>query len=361
MNPAQDLYAILGLTLGASGDDSRSAYRVAARRFHPDVNHNAGAATQFRDIAAAYEVLGDPIARDQYDNKRRQIVGPDKTYFSVRVTPSKRVLPILGEAQVLYVLVEVVPERPRSGSPTDINLNLTLIIDRSTSMNGPRLDRTRAAAFQIIDQLGDKDILSVVTFSDRPDVVVPAGPVTDKAALKAQVAIMQANGGTEILQGLQAGLKENQKQPSKKYLNHIILLTDARTYGDEEASLELADRATKLGIGISAMGIGEEWNDGFLDMLASRTGGTSHYISTPKDVVRFLNDRVRALGRALAERMMVSMAPDPDVKIESAFRLTPSPQPVSVETDPIPLGQLQIGGNTSIIFQLQVPALQKSG
>src|SRR5205085_4723534 len=111
----------------------------------------------------------------------------------------------------------------------------------------------------------------------------------------------------------------------------------------------------------SAMGIGDEWNDTFLDQLASRTGGTSQYISTPRDVVRFLNDRVRALGRALAERVTISLAPDPDVKIESAFRLTPTPQPVSVETDPIPLGQLQMGSNTSIIFQLQVPALQKVG
>lgn len=361
MNPAQDLYAVLGLTIGASAEDIRSAYRVAARRFHPDVNHNPGAAVQFRDIAAAYEVLGDPVARDQYDNKRRQIVGPDKTYFSVRVTPSKRVLPVLPEAQVLYILAELVPERPKSGQASEINLNLTLIIDRSTSMNGPRLERTRAAAFQIIDQLSDKDILSVVTFSDYADVVVPAGPVTDKAALKAQVAIMQANGGTEILKGLEAGVKENQRQASKKYLNHIILLTDGRTYGDENPSLELADRAAKNGIGISAMGIGEEWNDTFLDLLASRTGGTSQYITAPKDVVRFLNERVRALGRALAERVTISLAPDADVKIESAFRLTPTPQPVSVETDPIPLGQLQIGSNTSIIFQLQVPAAQKPG
>src|SRR5258708_5522182 len=292
MNPALDLYAVLGLSLGASADDIRSAYRLAARRFHPDLNHNPGAASQFKDIAAAYEVLGDPIARDQYDNRRRQIVGSEKTYFSLRVTPSKRILPVLPEAQVLYILAELVPERPRSGQATEINLNLTLIIDRSTSMNGPRLERTRAAAFQIIEQLSEKDILSVVTFSDRADVVVPAGPVTDKAALKAQVAIMQANGGTEILQGLDAGLKENQRLASKKYLNHIILLTGGRTYGDETASLDLADRAAKNGIGISAMGIGEEWNDSFLDQLASPTGGPSQYISQPRDVVPFLNERL---------------------------------------------------------------------
>src|SRR5262249_42629866 len=189
---------------------------------------------------------------------------------------------------------------------------------------------TRAAAYQIIDQLTEHDILSVVTFSDRAEVLVPAAPLTDKPGAKAMVATMQASGGTEIFQGLEAGLKENNRHAGKQFVNHMILLTDGRTYGDEVQSLELAKKAAKSGVGISAMGLGDEWNDVFLDQIASHTGGTSQYISSPNAVVRFLNDRVRSLGRSLAERVTISLAPDADIKLESAFRLTPSPQPVSV-------------------------------
>jgi Ca-activated chloride channel family protein len=285
----------------------------------------------------------------------------DKTYFTLRVTPSKRVLPILEEAQVVYVLVELLPERTRTLQGTETHLNLTLILDRSTSMNGTRLERTRAAAYQIIDQLTDQDILSVVTFSDRAEVLVPAAYLTDKPAAKAMVATMQASGGTEILQGLQAGLKENNRHAGKQYVNHMILLTDGRTYGDEVESLELASKAAKTGVGISAMGLGDEWNDVFLDQIASRTGGTSQYISSPNAVVRFLNDRVRVLGRSLAERVTLSLAPDADIKLESAFRLTPSPQPVSVTVDPIPIGQLHVSSIAATIVQLQVPASQTPG
>ncbi|MEP7284436.1 MAG: VWA domain-containing protein [Chloroflexota bacterium] len=360
MNAAQDLYAILGVPPGAPIDDIRSAYRSAARRLHPDVNSHPGAATQFRDIAAAYDVLSDPIARDKYDLKRKS-PSSERAYFTLRVTPSKRVLPILAEPQVIYVLVELVPERPRTAEKGDSNLNLTLVIDHSTSMNGLRLERTRAAAFQIIDQLTERDILSVVAFSDRAEVLVPANYITDKSAIKANIAIMQASGATEIFQGLDEGFKENRKHAAKRYVNHIILLTDGRTYGDEQACLDLAARAAVAGVGISAMGLGDEWNDAFLDQLASRTGGTSEYVSSPGAVVRFLNDRVRALGRSLAERVMVSLAPDPDIKIESAFRLSPSAQPVSINADPIPIGQLQTGRIASMIFQLQVPPSQKPG
>ena len=358
MNNAQNLYDILGVAPGASAEDIRSAYRIAARRLHPDVNQHPGAATQFRDIAAAYEILSDAVARDGYDTRRRVNAASERPYFTLRVTPSKRVLPILDEAQVLYVLVEVMPERTRSLQGLETHLNLTLVLDRSTSMNGPRLERTRAAAYQIIDQLTDQDIVSVVTFSDRAEVLVPAAYLTDKPGAKALIATIQASGGTEILQGLEAGFKENQRHAAKQYVNHMILLTDGRTYGDEVESLELASKAAKHGVGISAMGLGDEWNDIFLDQIASRTGGTSEYISSPNAVVRFLNDRVKNLGRSLAERVSISLAPDADIKLESAFRLMPNPQPVSVSVDPIPIGQLYVSSIASTIVQLQVPPLQ---
>ena len=89
------------------------------------------------------------------------------------------------------------------------------------------------------------------------------------------------------------------------------------------------------------MGIGEEWNDVFLDALASSTGGTSAYINSPSAVVRFLNERVRSLGDAFAERMHLSIAPDADVVLESVFKLHPSPQPIEIKPQPIPIGALE--------------------
>src|SRR3954463_6033480 len=98
MNPTQDLYALLGVPANAELEDIRSAYRAAARRLHPDVNSHPGAARQFRDIAAAYDTLGDALARAEYDRKRTE---SDRSYFTLKITPSKRVIPLLSEPQVL--------------------------------------------------------------------------------------------------------------------------------------------------------------------------------------------------------------------------------------------------------------------
>lgn len=64
----RDYYQILGVGRGASHDDIRKAYRKLARKFHPDINPgNKDAESKFKDISAAYEVLGDEKKRKLYD------------------------------------------------------------------------------------------------------------------------------------------------------------------------------------------------------------------------------------------------------------------------------------------------------
>lgn len=360
MDTSPHLYSILGLSSDATAEDIRDAYRLMARRFHPDVNRNEGAALQFRDIAAAYDVLGDDFKRREYDARRR-LAKDDASFFSLRVIPSKRVLATLSEPQVLYLLVEIVPVRQAKRLHRQTPLNLVLVLDRSTSMRGVRLDKVKIAAHEIIEQLTPKDILSVVSFSDFADVLIEAAPVTNRQSLQSIVSIMRADGGTEILQGLQAGVEQCRKHLGRHMVNHVILLTDGRTFGDEVACLELAAEAASEGIGISAMGIGEEWNDSFLDELAARTGGTSAYITSPAAVTQFLNERVRALGDSFVERLMVSIAPDADITMESVFKLLPTPQPLNASPQPIPIGNLEHDRSCSVLVQLQMPPTSREG
>ncbi len=355
-----DFYGLLGISPHASSDEIKAAYRRIARRLHPDVNRNSpGAAAQFQIVTTAYETLLDSIRRRRYDEEQeRNRAVKNNMYFTLRVTPSKQSITPVGDPQVMYLLTEIAPD-PRTREEEqkrESTLNLTLVLDRSNSMNGTRLDKVKVAAHQIIDNLSAKDILSVVTFNDRPEVIIPATYVTDKPALKARVSLMTAAGGTEIYQGLSAGVDQNRRYLGPRLVNRVILLTDGHTFGDQERCLELARTAQKEGIGISAMGLGHDWNDEFLDKIATATGGTSAYIDSAGAVVRFLNDHVRHLSNAFAERVGVSIAPDPDVQLELAFKLSPNPQPLEIQDGFIPIGSLQANRPIMILFQLQIPA-----
>jgi Ca-activated chloride channel family protein len=356
-----DLYSMLGVASNASFEDIKAAYRRAARRLHPDVNrNNPGAGVQFQQITVAYETLGDNDRRKEYDKKAHQQA--DNLHFTLRITPSKRRITSLTEPQVIYLLAEVFPDaRNQASQKRESRLNLCLVLDRSNSMNGPRLNQVKVAAHQIIDQLGEQDIFSLVAFNDRAELVIPATTVTDKAALKARVSMMTASGGTEIFQGLDAGITEVRKFLAPRLINHMILLTDGNTFGDAEQALALAKTVAKDGITISGMGLGQEWNDRFLDELASSTGGSSSYINSAGAVVRFLNTHVRHLSNTFADRMHISIAPDPDVKLESAFKLQPNAQPLTIDQGFVPMGSLQKGRSISTLLQYELPAKMPLG
>ena len=163
-------------------------------------------------------------------------------------------------------------------------MNVCLVIDRSTSMQGSNMDVVKATAIQIMRKMKPQDIFSAVAFSDRAETVIPASHSADLSKQEARIQMLQTSGGTEIYPGLEMGYTEICRNLNNARVNHIILLTDGRTYGDEDKCIDLAHRAAEKGIGISGLGIGSEWNDNFLDALASSTGGSSMYISHPADI-----------------------------------------------------------------------------
>ncbi|MFM2152525.1 MAG: hypothetical protein RL199_960 [Pseudomonadota bacterium] len=72
MAAALDFYAVLGVRKDASEEEVKKAYRRLARKYHPDVNKEKGAEDKFKEVSAAFEVLGDPQKRKVYDE-----FGPD--------------------------------------------------------------------------------------------------------------------------------------------------------------------------------------------------------------------------------------------------------------------------------------------
>jgi len=363
----KDPYVILGVSSNATIEEIKSAYRRIARRLHPDVNPNSrAAASQFQDVATAYEILSDSLRRKSYDDRIATENGHagDDYYFTLQVTPSKRTIIPLAEPQVIYLLADIFAD-PRAvgepGSKRQTKLNLTLVLDRSNSMNGARMEKVKIAAHQIIDNMNDGDIISVISFNDRAEIIIEATSISDRPALKARVSMISAAGGTEIFKGLNEGVKQNRRHLGPRLVNHVILLTDGHTFGDQDECLELANQASTEGIGISAMGLGHDWNDNFLDDLVSRTGGNSMYVNSANAVVNFLNDHVKNLTNAFAERVYLSVATDPDVQFESAFKLSPHPQPLEVGDGIIPLGSLQGTRPITVLLQFQLPGNMKEG
>ena len=353
INPEIDLYAILNVPIDATADEIRHAYRQLARQVHPDMQDTQGTALLFRQVQEAYEVLSDPNKRAAYDRQRVEAGLSPKSIFQWKMQPSRTALSVSVDEQVVYLLFDI-----SAGQSDQVRgrqaLNICLVLDRSTSMQGSRLEQTKSSAQRMIDSLAEDDTLSIVTFSDKAEVVWPSQPLTDPIKTKARVSAIQASGGTEILQGLLAGLAEIEKRRSEYAVNHLILLTDGQTYGDEERCLSVAEEAARHRVGISAMGIGEDWNDALLDAIASRCGGVSQYIASTGEIQHFLRERLQGLSSVYADNVRLVLKPIDGTRLKSAFKLSPYIERIPLETEALPLGSLQSDAAVSGIIELVV-------
>jgi Ca-activated chloride channel family protein len=348
-----DFYALLGVSRNATPEEIKRAYFDAARRLHPDKNKAPGETEFFLEIQQAYETLSDPKRRAAYDAALPPETETPTGPLRVNVDFSRPSLVRMDEPQLLYVLMDIAPSENSSATAVATPLNVCLVLDRSTSMQGEKLDVVKATTIQLIRMLQSQDILGVVAFSDRAEVLIPCGYQNDRSRLEARIQMLNHGGGTEIFQGLSVGLEEVRRNADPRRVNHVILLTDGHTYGDETACLALADEAARQNIGISGFGIGKDWNDTFLDSLTSRTGGSSAYVSRPQEIQRLLIEKFTKLGRVFAEEVQLDFKAVPGVDLNYVFRLQPEAGPLPLES-PIPLGPILQDVSLTVLFEFAI-------
>ncbi len=348
----RDFYAILGIAPSASSKEIKRAYHRLARRYHPDSREVHTPTSLFHQVQEAYAVLSDPSTRQAYDRRREAQGEGEQSALAWNMLLSRDPLYAGYEEQLLYVLLEIAPAQ--NWQRKLLPLDLSIVIDRSTSMAGARLENTKEAARTIVDELQDDDNLAVVSFSDRAEVVLSGRVGHQRPQFKAGITALRAEGGTELLQGLHAGLQELEGYQRQDAASHLVLLTDGRTYGDEELCLAAAERAGERGIAITALGIGEDWHDDLLDEVAALSGGASAYIASPYQVEDLLRERVRSLGSVYATGLELRVRAADGVWVENAFLISPSLGRLDPSGEVFRLGSLAGDGPLGVLLEVAV-------
>ncbi len=195
-------------------------------------------------------------------------------------TPIEDALPVRMDPRTMAVL-------PRTG--------LALVIDRSGSMDGEKLDMAKAAALATASTLGQQDLLGVASFDSSAEWTVPLGSAGDHARIRQQVGALASGGGTDVSTGLR--LAVHAMRGADAAVKHIIVLTDGRTQGDDPVQLAIAARAA--GITTSAVALGPDADDELLRRVARAGGGRFYDVDRPRDVPRAFVKEVQRVARPL--------------------------------------------------------------
>lgn len=189
-------------------------------------------------------------------------------------------------------------------------LHLTLLIDTSASMkDDDRIEIAREAAAGFVDALEPSDAAALVAFSDAPRLL--SKPTADKKALSAELATVEAKGGTALYDALLAGVDLLKEIEGKKA---IILLSDGRDEsadglgpGSSHTFDEALDEVLRSETAVYAIGTGSKLEDEpdyehrrtvgeILNTLAERSGGHAYFIkkaSKLKEAYRRIEDELR--------------------------------------------------------------------
>lgn len=164
-------------------------------------------------------------------------------------------------------------------------LNLALVIDRSGSMEGEPLAYTKKACEYVVDLLEPTDILSIVTFAEDVNVIMPPRKVVNKELIKTHIRRIEVGDTTNLYDGLLVGGNQVKSLSLPNYTNRVLLFTDGEpTTGikDYPTIVQLAGQLREQGVKVSCLGFGVEYNEELLVGIAKRGGGNYYYISRPE-------------------------------------------------------------------------------
>jgi Ca-activated chloride channel family protein len=347
---SSNYYNLLSVPFDATEEEIRESYYKAARIYHPDTSPEPETKQLFLDIQDAYTILSDEEKRRQYNYRFTEDEVASGT--ALKVFYSRSSIPLLDESQAVYALLQLECKREVTTSQLPA-LELCLVIDRSTSMEGTRLSMVKKNIDYVLKQLRPIDTLSIVVFSDRAEILIPPSFVADYPRFEKKLSEINTFGATEIFRGLDMGVSILKKSIHPDHIRSVILLTDGHTYGDEEKCYELSKSATADKISISAMGLGSEWNDEFLDKMTSISGGNAGYARSEKDLFDFFKEKLSSSINQYANNVVLEFESDPQVDLNYAFRLYPEITPLPL-LNPINLGNLTYGQKIILILEFIV-------
>lgn len=250
-------------------------------------------------------------------------------------------------------------------APTDAArapLNLALVLDRSGSMMGEKLDAAKEAARFLLRRLAPEDAVALVVYDDVVDTVGSVGHGTTVADL-ARMAGQIACGGTTNLSGgwlrgreLVAAAKREQR------MNRVILLTDglANVGISNPAQLTgLTATAKRTGITTTTIGFGADYDERLLRSMADAGGGNTYYIERPDQAPGVFEEEIEGLLSLAAQNVSIEIRPGADVQVARVWH--DYPVHVANGVSRVEIGDVFGREPKSVLVEFFVPALMNGG
>ncbi len=201
-------------------------------------------------------------------------------------------------------------------------LNLAIAIDTSGSMKGESIAYVREGLLRMLDELGPEDRVALVGFSGDAAVLHDGNVDPDIAALELAIGSLEANGRTNVYEGLRTAYEIVREHVDDARQNRVILLSDGEaTTGITSTSkiLEMSRRYNGIGLSLTTIGVGADFDPVLMRGLSETGAGAFYYLEDPAAVEEVFEEEVKTFLVPLARNVQIDVDIDPGYQLRAMY------------------------------------------
>ncbi|RNJ77556.1 MAG: VWA domain-containing protein, partial [Nitrosopumilus sp. H13] len=265
-----------------------------------------------------------------------------------------------GDRDMLFVSLDISPDESTQIAPK--NHHVALVIDSSDTMDGRKMEEAKEAAVNILNNLSPGDLVSVVTFDTKVKVKMSLTPASDHSI---EIAIRSINpgGGTAMYGGLEQAMKLMQNVSIPGMIHKLILFSDGEPNEpptEDEYFNDISTKLRKSGTTLDVIGIGDEYNERLLKMMAEAGGGGWEHVGDNAELTRIVDTQITKMQNTVIVNPQLELELMKGAELVSIEITMPTIQEIGPESRYMEGNTVYIGLKDIIKDESQVVAMKIS-
>jgi Ca-activated chloride channel family protein len=244
-----------------------------------------------------------------------------------------------------------------------IPINVSIVLDRSGSMEGEKLAAARAAAAMLVRRLHPEDMVSVVTYDDEVQTIAEPANGTSQRGLARAIERVQSGGATNLSGGWLQGQQLVARHRSLESSNRVVLMTDGlanRGITDANTLVSMCQSARAGGVTTTTIGFGADYDEKLLRAMADAGGGNMYYVERPDQALGVFEEELTGLLTLSAQNVVLEIRPGSEVQLVAVHHRYPKRDSVHPGIT-LEVGDLYAREPKSILVEFFVPGLDRLG
>jgi Ca-activated chloride channel homolog len=236
-------------------------------------------------------------------------------------------------------------------------INLALVVDRSGSMAGEKLEHAKEAARGLVSRMRDGDRIAIVTYGSDVTLLVSSTEIgsSSRGSILAAIDTITDRGGTFLSGGFEAGRDEVLRQAQGGYVNRVILFSDGQA-NEGVTSIpgltEMSRESLTRGVHLTTMGVGLDYNENLMTAMAEVGGGHYYFIEDSRSLASIFTRELETLLSTVAKNAVLKLTLEPGVELVELYGYAFSQNGSEIS---VRLPDLYGGQNQKLICKLRVP------